>query len=61
MSGRPRTTSFAEGGKSVRKTFENQPPKPPLGGVKICSKYHLTILLSAIVISYTVTYSILTL
>ncbi|CAG9583242.1 unnamed protein product [Danaus chrysippus] len=35
MSGRPRTTSFAEGSKSVRKTFENQPPKPPLGGVKI--------------------------
>lgn len=39
MSGRPRTTSFAEGSKSVRKTFENQPPKPPLGGVKISSKY----------------------
>ncbi|XP_061376980.1 glycogen synthase kinase-3 beta isoform X11 [Danaus plexippus] len=38
MSGRPRTTSFAEGSKSVRKTFENQPPKPPLGGVKISSK-----------------------
>ncbi|XP_050677463.1 glycogen synthase kinase-3 beta-like isoform X2 [Leptidea sinapis] len=37
MSGRPRTTSFAEGSKSVRKTFENQPPKPPLGGVKISS------------------------
>ncbi|XP_026493944.1 glycogen synthase kinase-3 beta isoform X2 [Vanessa tameamea] len=36
MSGRPRTTSFAEGSKSVRKTFENQPPKP-LGGVKISS------------------------
>lgn len=39
MSGRPRTTSFAEGSKSVRRTFENQPPKPPLGGVKISSKY----------------------
>lgn len=39
MSGRPRTTSFAEGSKSVRKTFDNQPPKPPLGGVKISSKY----------------------
>ncbi|XP_037873039.1 glycogen synthase kinase-3 beta isoform X3 [Bombyx mori] len=38
MSGRPRTTSFAEGSKSVRKTFDNQPPKPPLGGVKISSK-----------------------
>ncbi|XP_045512589.1 glycogen synthase kinase-3 beta-like isoform X1 [Pieris brassicae] len=38
MSGRPRTTSFAEGSKSVRKTFENQPPKPPLGGVKISSE-----------------------
>ncbi|XP_063538584.1 glycogen synthase kinase-3 beta-like isoform X4 [Cydia strobilella] len=37
MSGRPRTTSFAEGSKSVRKTFDNQPPKP-LGGVKISSK-----------------------
>ncbi|XP_041981479.1 glycogen synthase kinase-3 beta-like isoform X2 [Aricia agestis] len=38
MSGRPRTTSFAEGSKSVRKTFDNnQPPKPPLGGVKISS------------------------
>ncbi|XP_047997615.1 glycogen synthase kinase-3 beta isoform X2 [Leguminivora glycinivorella] len=36
MSGRPRTTSFAEGSKSVRKTFDNQPPKP-LGGVKISS------------------------
>lgn len=40
MSGRPRTTSFAEGSKSVRKTFDNQPPKP-LGGVKISSKYPL--------------------
>ncbi|KAJ0176099.1 hypothetical protein K1T71_008273 [Dendrolimus kikuchii] len=38
MSGRPRTTSFAEGNKSARKTFDNQPPKPPLGGVKISSK-----------------------
>ncbi|XP_039756781.1 glycogen synthase kinase-3 beta isoform X1 [Pararge aegeria] len=37
MSGRPRTTSFAEGSKSVRKTFDNQPPKPTLGGVKISS------------------------
>ncbi|CAH2041390.1 unnamed protein product, partial [Iphiclides podalirius] len=41
MSGRPRTTSFAEGSKSVRKTFENQPPKPPLGGVKICSNLYV--------------------
>lgn len=31
MSGRPRTTSFAEGNK--------QPPNPVLGGVKISSKY----------------------
>ncbi|XP_048483104.1 glycogen synthase kinase-3 beta isoform X5 [Plutella xylostella] len=38
MSGRPRTTSFAEGSKSVRKTFDNKPPNPPLGGVKISSK-----------------------
>ncbi|XP_073982048.1 glycogen synthase kinase-3 beta-like isoform X6 [Rhodnius prolixus] len=30
MSGRPRTTSFAEGNK--------QPPNPPLGGMKISSK-----------------------
>ncbi|XP_065159164.1 protein kinase shaggy isoform X8 [Atheta coriaria] len=30
MSGRPRTTSFAEGNK--------QPLNPPLGGMKICSK-----------------------
>ncbi|KAG5318592.1 MOS1T transposase, partial [Pseudoatta argentina] len=32
MSGRPRTTSFAEGNK--------QPANPPLGGMKISSKYH---------------------
>lgn len=31
MSGRPRTTSFAEGNK--------QPLNPPLGGMKISSKY----------------------
>lgn len=31
MSGRPRTTSFAEGNK--------QSPNPPLGGLKISSKY----------------------
>ncbi|XP_063217701.1 glycogen synthase kinase-3 beta-like isoform X1 [Bacillus rossius redtenbacheri] len=31
MSGRPRTTSFAEGNK--------QPPNPPLGGMKISSLY----------------------
>lgn len=31
MSGRPRTTSFAEGNK--------QSPNPPLGGFKISSKY----------------------
>lgn len=31
MSGRPRTTSFAEGNK--------QAPNPPLGGFKISSKY----------------------
>uniref|UniRef100_A0A2H1W080 SFRICE_000198 n=1 Tax=Spodoptera frugiperda TaxID=7108 RepID=A0A2H1W080_SPOFR len=42
MSGRPRTTSFAEGSKSVRKTFDNQPPKPPLGGVKISNNQVLT-------------------
>lgn len=30
MSGRPRTTSFAEGNK--------QPDNPPLGGMKISSK-----------------------
>lgn len=30
MSGRPRTTSFAEGNK--------QPLNPPLGGMKISSK-----------------------
>lgn len=32
MSGRPRTTSFAEGNKP--------PANPPLGGMKISSKYH---------------------
>lgn len=31
MSGRPRTTSFAEGNK--------QPLNPPLGGMKISSKF----------------------
>lgn len=31
MSGRPRTTSFAEGNKP--------PANPPLGGMKISSKY----------------------
>jgi hypothetical protein len=31
MSGRPRTTSFAEGNK--------QSPNPPLGGMKISSKW----------------------
>lgn len=49
MSGRPRTTSFAEGSK--------QPPNPPLGGLKISSKYlALPSFLSAIVISMAVTY-----
>ena len=33
MSGRPRTTSFAEGNK--------QPPNPVLGGMKVTSKYPL--------------------
>ena len=32
MSGRPRTTSFAEGNKP--------PANPPLGGMKISSEYH---------------------
>lgn len=32
MSGRPRTTSFAEGNK--------QPLNPPLGGLKISSKFY---------------------
>lgn len=35
MSGRPRTTSFAEGNK--------QPLNPPLGGMKISSKSSLTL------------------
>lgn len=34
MSGRPRTTSFAEGNK--------QPPNPVLGGMKVTSKYPLS-------------------
>lgn len=32
MSGRPRTTSFAEGNK--------QSPNPVLGGMRISSEYH---------------------
>lgn len=36
MSGRPRTTSFAEGNKL--------PANPPLGGIKISSEYRRTCL-----------------
>lgn len=41
MSGRPRTTSFAEGNKP--------PANPPLGGMKISSKYHNLSRLSPVV------------